>query len=59
MTKEDILKLNSTVEIKKTFITHRELWDDEVNEHLKAVAKKDLIVRYGSDDVLYTLPRKE
>lgn len=59
MTKEDILKLNSTVEIKKTFITHRELWDDEVNEHLKAVAKKDLIARYGSDDVLYTLPRKE
>lgn len=58
MTKQDILKMNTTAEIKRTFITHRELWDEEVNEHLKAVAKKELIARYGSDDVLYTVPRK-
>lgn len=58
MTKQDILKMKTKSEIMKTFIAHPELWDDEVNEHLKAVAKKELIDRYGSDDVIYTLPRK-
>jgi hypothetical protein len=58
MTKQDILKLKTKSEIMKTFMTHSELWDDEVNDHLKAVAKKELIERYGSEDVLYTLPQK-
>ena len=59
MTKQDILNMKTKSEIMKTFMTHRELWDDEVNEHLKAVAKKELVERYGSEDVLYTLPRKD
>jgi hypothetical protein len=58
MTKQDILKLKTKSEIMKTFMDHPELWDDEVNDHLKAVAKKELIDRYGSEDVLYTLPQK-
>ena len=59
MTKQDILKMKTRPEIMKTLISHPELWDDEVNEHLKTVAKKELIGQYGSDDVLYTLPRKK
>ena len=59
MTKQDILNMNTTKEIMETFMTHRELWDEEVNEHLKAVARKKLIERFGSADVTYTPPRKK
>lgn len=58
MTKQDILNMKTTAEIMRTLKTHQELWDEEVNEHLKAVAKKKLLDQFGSDDVIYTPPRK-
>ena len=54
MTKQDILNMKTTAEIMKALATHRELWDEEVNEHLKSVAKKKLVDTFGDSDVVYT-----
>ena len=54
MKKEDILELQSSYEIMKTLVDHHDLWDDEINEHLKAVKGKENLERFGSEDVLYT-----
>lgn len=59
LTKQDILNMKTKDEIMLSFITHLELWDDEVNEHLKKVAKKENLELYGSEDFLPTLPRKK
>lgn len=57
MTKQDILNMKTSKEIMATLFTHSELWDEEVNEHLKKVAKKEKLEQYGSEDFLPT-PRK-
>lgn len=41
MTKQDILDMKTSKEIMDTLFTNAELWDDEVNEHLKSVKKKN------------------
>lgn len=54
MTKQDILKMENSKEIMKTLMTHRELWDSDVNEHLKKMAKQRLKDMFSADDVIYT-----
>ena len=51
MKKEDILAMQTSAEIMRTLITDADLWDKEVNEHLKEVAKKEHIEKYGSLEV--------
>lgn len=51
MKKEDILALKTRIEILKALDTNRDLWDKEVDEHLKEVAKKEHIEKYGSLEV--------
>lgn len=59
MTKQDILNMKTTAEVMKTLATHRDLWDEEVNEHLKRLAKKKLVDKFGDSDVAYTPPMKK
>lgn len=54
MTKQDILNMKDSKEIMKTLMTHRELWDSDVNEHLKKMSKQRIKDMFSDDDVIYT-----
>ena len=56
MNKQDILNMNNSKDIMKTLTTHPDIWDNDINEHLKAIAKKENLEKFGSEDVLYTPP---
>ena len=43
MAKQDILNMKTSEEIMGNLLTHSELWDKEVNEHLKKVAIEEKI----------------
>ena len=51
MKKEDIIAMKTAAEIMGTLKTHSHLWDEEVNEHLKTVARKEHADKYGNPDV--------
>ena len=59
MTKQDILKLKTCKEVMKALAEHRELWDKETDDYRVKLAKKELRERFGSEDVLYTPPKKK
>lgn len=59
MEKSDILKLKTSREIMQTLFTHADLWDEEVNEHLKEVAKAETVKKYGTDEIFVYPPLKK
>lgn len=54
MTKQDILNMKSSKEIMNTMFSNSDLWDEEVNEHLKKTKKAENKKEYGSEDFLPT-----
>ena len=52
MTKRDILNMKTSADVMRTLFSHSELWDEEVNEHVKALAKKEKTEKYGDPDIL-------
>lgn len=58
MTKQDIMNLTSSYEIMKTLFSNPELWDEEVNDRLKKLAKEENKAKYGVEEIYVTLPRR-
>lgn len=58
MTKEHILRLTKSQDIMKALAEDFSLLDQEISDHLRDIKKKELIARFGSDDILYTPAKK-
>ena len=58
MTKQDVLKLSTSKEIMKALAEHRELWDEDLSNHLRNIKRKENEDKFGEADVIYTPPRK-
>lgn len=58
MTKQDILNMKNRGEVMKALAMNPDLWDKELDDHLKDVSKKALAEQFGTADVLYTPPKK-
>lgn len=59
MTKQDILKMKTSIEVNRTMFTHPELWDKEVSDYSVKLAKKESLELYGSEDFLPTLRKRK
>ena len=59
MTKQDILNMKERGDVMKALATNPDLWDKELDDHLKAVSRQALLDKFGTDDVLYTPPKKQ
>lgn len=58
MTKKDIMNLTSSYEIMKTLFSNPELWDEEVNDRLKKLAREENKAKYGVEEIYVTLSRR-
>ena len=58
MTKQDILKMTNSQDIMQAMATHRELWDEDLSNHLKNAKRKENEIKFGDADVIYTPPKK-
>lgn len=58
MTKQDILQLTTSQEIMRALTDHRELWDEDLSDHLRDIKRRENHERFGDADVIYTPPRR-
>ena len=59
MTKQDILHMHDSKEIMIALAHNRNLWDEELSNHLREVKRKENLVRFGDADVIYRPPMRE
>ncbi len=54
MTKEDILNMENSREIMRALAENREIWDEELSNHLCDVKRKENAEKFGDADIIYT-----
>ena len=59
MTRQDILNMNTSQDIRKALAKHPQLWDEEVSNHLRDTKRKENKRRFGEADVIYTPPKQK
>lgn len=58
MTKQEILNMNNSRNIMRALAENRDIWDEELSNHLRDVKRLENRQRFGDADVLYT-PQKQ
>ena len=54
MTKQEILNMNNSRNIMRALAENRDIWDEELSNHLRDVKRLENRQRFGDADVLYT-----
>ena len=50
MTKQDILKMTKREEIMKALSENRDIWDEELSNHLAKIARQENKEKYGDEN---------
>ena len=61
MTKQDILALSTSREIMKALAANRDLWDEDLDKHLRNVKRKENAEMFGrgEEDTIYRPAKRE
>ena len=58
MTKQEIIKMKNSSGIMRALAQNRDIWDEELSNHLKNVKRKENFENFGESDVIYTPPKQ-
>lgn len=58
MTKQEIMKMKNTGEIMSALARNRDIWDEELSNHLKNMKRKENLENFGEPDIIHTPPRR-
>lgn len=58
MTKQEIMKMTDSANIMRALAQNRDIWDEELSNHLREVKRQENLERFGEADPIYT-PAKQ
>ena len=58
MTKQEIMNMKDSKEIMRALAANREIWDEELSNHLRDVKRCENERRFGDADIIYTPPKR-
>ena len=58
MTKQEIMNMEDSQEIMGALAANRDIWDEELSNHLRTIKRRENLERFGDADIIYTPPKR-
>lgn len=58
MTKQEIMSMESSQEIMRALADNRDIWDEDLSNHLRDIKRRENNRRFGDADAIYTPPKR-
>ena len=58
MTKQEIMNMKDSQEIMRALASNRDIWDEELSNHLRDTKRRENLERFGEKDIVYTPPKR-